>query len=40
MMVPAEVFSALLWGALGVVALAAVYLLVVLVREWLAGELW
>lgn len=40
MIVPAFVLSAMLWAALAAVASGAVYLLVVLVREWSAGELW
>jgi hypothetical protein len=40
MIIPAPVFSFALWAALGVVAVAATYLLVVLVREWRDGSLW
>lgn len=40
MIVPASVFSFALWAALSVVAVAAIYLLVVLVREWRDGTLW
>jgi hypothetical protein len=39
-LIPQSVFTAALWLALVVVALAAIYLLVMLVREWLKGELW
>jgi len=40
MIVPSALFSFALWLALGGVAAGAVYLVVVLVREWLAKELW
>ena len=40
MIVPAWMFSLALWSSLFVVAAAAVYLLVVLVREWRDGRLW
>lgn len=40
MSIPAWLFSAALWGALAVVALAAVFLVVVLAREWCDGKLW
>jgi len=40
MTIPGSLFSVLLWGALIVVALAALYLLVVLIGEWRRGELW
>jgi len=38
--IPAWLFSAALWGALLIVAAAAVYLLVVLAAEWRDGRLW
>ena len=40
MTVPAWLFGGMLWAALVVVASAAVYLLVVLVREMKDGTLW
>jgi hypothetical protein len=40
MQVPAFIFDGMLWSALVGVALGAVYLLVVLVREWKSGQLW
>lgn len=40
MTIPEAWFSILLWGSLVVVASAATYLLVVLVREWRDGRLW
>jgi hypothetical protein len=40
MTIAGSLFSVLLWGALVVVALAALYLLAVLIREWLRGEIW
>lgn len=39
-MVPEALFTVALWGSLGGVSLGAVYLLVVLVREWRDGDLW
>lgn len=40
MTVPAWLFTAMLWGALAVVALAALFLFIVLLREWRDGSLW
>ena len=40
MQVPQLLFEVALWSALAVVGAGAVYLLVVLVREWRRGELW
>lgn len=40
MTIPQTLFSVALWAAVVVIALAATYLLVVLVREWIRGELW
>lgn len=40
MQIPRVVFEIGLWAAAGVVAAAALYLLVVLVREWRDGQLW
>ncbi len=38
--IPRWLFQGALWAALGVVSLAALYLLVMLVVEWKKGELW
>lgn len=38
--IPQDLFVVALWAALAAVATAALYLLVVLVREWRRGELW
>lgn len=40
MRIPGTVFDGMLWLALVGVALGAVYLLVVLVKEWRSGQLW
>jgi hypothetical protein len=40
MTIPAWLFSTALWAALVVVGAAAVFLLVMLVREWKDGSLW
>ena len=40
MQVPQMVFDAGLWFAIAAVTAGAVYLLIVLVREWRRGELW
>ena len=40
MRIPGAVFDGMLWLALVGVALGAVYLLVVLVKEWRSGQLW
>lgn len=39
-MIDSGLFSVLLWSALGGVCLGALYLLVMLVVEWVRGELW
>jgi hypothetical protein len=38
--IPEVVFSVGLWAAYAFVAVGALYLLAVLVREWRAGTLW
>lgn len=40
MTIPSGLFSIMLWGALAIVAAAAIYLLAVMVREWRSGSLW
>jgi hypothetical protein len=37
---PSWLFGLMLWSAVGLVALGAIYLLVVLVREWMRQKLW
>jgi hypothetical protein len=39
-MIDVTVFTASLWIAYALVAASAVYLLVVLLREWWGGNLW
>ncbi len=40
MTLPATVFVLALWAAIAAVALAAAFLVVVLIREWRDGSLW
>ena len=40
MILPASAFTLGIWLAYILVACGAAYLLVVLVREWIAGKLW
>lgn len=40
MKIPSDVFTIAVWAAYAGVAAGALYLLVVLVREWIRRELW
>jgi hypothetical protein len=40
MQIPEEVFTAAVWAAYVSVGAGSLYLLVVLVREWIRRELW
>ena len=40
MIVPEALFTLALWGSVGAVAAGAAYLLVILLKEWRAGDLW
>ena len=40
MTIPAFVLSSLVWAAYLLVAAGSLYLLIVLVKEWLTGDIW
>lgn len=40
MQIPLSIFVIALWASLGAVAAGALYLLVVLLKEWARKELW